>query len=109
VTTAGFHLFGTTLVGWAVVGHFAAAGGVVAGLMIHLHMGAVFPEEKPAFFSMFTSTVDELYAYNHHFKWWREMKLSERAWMRTHEGAETGAEAVPAAKTEATKDAPPSV
>lgn len=104
-----FHLFGTTFVGWAVVGHFAAAGGVVAGLMIHLYMGAVFPEEKPAFFSMFTSTVDELYAYNHHFKWWREMKLSERAWMRTHVGTEAEPEAAPEATAKPTEKAPPAV
>ncbi len=93
-----FHLFGTGLVGWAVVGHFAAVGGVVSGLMIHLYMGAVFPEEKPAFFSMFTSTVDELYAYNHHFKWWREMKLAERDWLGTHHGSgEADGPAAPAA------------
>lgn len=79
-----FHLFGTGFVGWAVAGHFAAAGAVLSGLMIHLYMGAVFPEEKSAFFSMFTSTVDELYAYHHHFKWWRQMKLAEREWLGRH-------------------------
>jgi hypothetical protein len=42
-------------------------------------MGAVFPEEKPAFFSMITGTVDELYAYSHHFKWWREEKQDQIA------------------------------
>jgi formate dehydrogenase subunit gamma len=82
-----FHWFGTPLVGWAVVGHFAAVGGVVAGLIIHLYMGAVFPEEKPAFFSMFTGTVDEHFAYLHHFKWWREMKVEEHAWMDRHVAA----------------------
>lgn len=85
-----FHVFGARVVGWAVVAHFAAVGGVVAGLMIHLYMGAVFPEEKPAFFSMFTSTVDELYAYNHHFKWWREMKLAEGTWLGTHDAPADG-------------------
>jgi cytochrome b subunit of formate dehydrogenase len=45
--------------------------------MIHVYMAAVFPEEKPAFFSMITGTVNELYAYSHHFKWWREAKLEE--------------------------------
>lgn len=82
-----FHLFGTTLVGWAVVLHFATVGAVVAGLMVHVYMGAVFPEEKSAFFSMLTGSVDELYAYNHHFKWWREMKLKEQEWMRRHDAA----------------------
>ena len=44
----------TTLVAWAVVLHFVAVGLVFSGLMIHVYMGAVFPEEKPAFFSMIT-------------------------------------------------------
>lgn len=82
-----FHLFGTAAVGWAVVAHFAAVGGVVSGLMIHLYMGAVFPEEKSAFFSMITGSVDELYAYRHHFKWWREVKLAEMAWMDAQDRA----------------------
>ena len=55
--------------------------------MIHVYMGAVFPEEKPAFFSMITGTVNELFAYTHHFKWWREMKLEEGAWEREHDEA----------------------
>ncbi len=80
-------LAGPGLVGWAVTLHFAAAGAVASGLMIHLYMGAVFPEEKPAFFSMFTSSVDEWYAYNHHFKWWRQVKLEEQAWLKRHEQA----------------------
>jgi hypothetical protein len=48
--------------------------------MIHVYMGAVFPEEKPAFYSMITGVVDELYAYHHHFKWWRSVKIQEQAW-----------------------------
>jgi hypothetical protein len=39
-------------------------------------MAAVFPEEKPAFFSMITGSVNELYAFRHHFKWWKEMRGS---------------------------------
>jgi formate dehydrogenase subunit gamma len=74
------HLFSTTAVKWAVVLHFVAVGLVVSGLMIHVYMGAVFPEEKPAFFSMITGTVNELYTYRHHFKWWREMKMQEAEW-----------------------------
>jgi cytochrome b subunit of formate dehydrogenase len=53
---------------------------VVSGLMIHVYMGAVFPEEKPAFYSMITGVVNELYAYHHHFKWWREVKVQEQRW-----------------------------
>jgi formate dehydrogenase subunit gamma len=82
-----FHLFGARAVAWAIVVHFASVGFVVSGLMIHVYMGAVFPEEKPAFFSMITGTVNELFAYTHHFKWWREVKLEERAWERAHDEA----------------------
>jgi hypothetical protein len=28
---------------------------------------------------MITGTVDELYAYSHHFKWWREEKEQQLA------------------------------
>ena len=75
-----FHLISTTVVGWAVVVHFVAVGLVVSGLIIHVYMGAVFPEEKAAFFSMLTGMVSELYAYRHHFKWWKEVKMQEREW-----------------------------
>ena len=83
-----FRLFSPWVVGWAVVLHFGAVGAVVAGLIIHVYMGAVFPEEKPAFFSMITGNVNELFAYNHHFKWWREMKVAQLAWDRQREPAE---------------------
>jgi formate dehydrogenase subunit gamma len=74
-----FHI-GTVLVQWAMLLHFLAVGSVVSGLMIHVYMGAVFPEERPAFYSMITGMVDELYAYRHHFKWWREVKILQREW-----------------------------
>ena len=80
-----FHLFGTTVVGWAVVVHFASVGATVSGLIVHVYMGAVFPEEKPAFFSMITGTVNELFAYSHHFKWWREMKREQIEWENQHD------------------------
>jgi formate dehydrogenase subunit gamma len=75
-----FHLISTTVVAWAMLFHFVAVGMVVSGLMVHAYMGAVFPEERPAFFSMITGRVNELYAYRHHFKWWRETKIEERRW-----------------------------
>lgn len=78
--TMTFHWFGTAFVAWAMVLHFFAVGMVVSGLMIHVYMGAVFPEEKPAFYSMVTGVVDELYAYHHHYKWWRSVKIQEQAW-----------------------------
>jgi formate dehydrogenase gamma subunit len=80
-----FHLIATTAVAWAIVLHFLAVGFVVSGLMIHVYMGAVFPEEKPAFFSMITGMVNELYAYRHHFKWWKEVKMQEREWKQAME------------------------
>lgn len=82
-----FHLVATWAVAWAMVLHFFAAGMVVSGLMIHVYMGAVFPEERPAFYSMITGMVDELYAYKHHFKWWHDIKTQQRAWERELAGA----------------------
>ncbi|MCG8603591.1 cytochrome b/b6 domain-containing protein, partial [bacterium] len=81
-----FHLMGTTAVAWSAPLHFLAVGVVVAGLMVHVYMGAVFPEEKPAFFSMITGFVDELFAYTHHFKWWKAMVKEEVKWRRDHDG-----------------------
>ncbi len=75
-----FHLFGTIAVQWAMVVHFLLVGMVVSGLMIHVYMGAVFPEERPAFYSMITGMVDELYAYRHHFKWWADIKRQQQEW-----------------------------
>ncbi len=94
--TMTFHWFGAAIVAWAMVLHFFAVGMVVSGLMIHVYMGAVFPEEKPAFYSMITGTVDELYAYRHHFKWWRAVKVQEQQWneeLRRKEEAEVPASA----------------
>ncbi len=91
-----FHLVATSVVAWAMVIHFLAVGMVVSGLMIHVYMGAVFPEERPAFYSMVTGMVSELYAYRHHFKWWREVKLQEKAWEDTL-ASESVAEAVESA------------
>ncbi|MGA9060003.1 MAG: cytochrome b/b6 domain-containing protein, partial [Terriglobia bacterium] len=88
-----FHLVSTNLVAWAVVLHFVAVGLVASGLMIHVYMGAVFPEEKPAFFSMITGTVNELYAYRHHYKWWKEVKMQEREWKQGMDG--TGGKVAP--------------
>src|SRR5579875_2250413 len=100
-----FHLFSTPAVGWAVVLHFAAVGLVVSGLIIHVYMGAVFPEEKAAFFSMLTGMVSELYAYRHHFKWWKEVKMQEQAWIQKLQGVSTPTGVAPPISSSAT---PPS-
>ncbi len=72
-----FHLFGIGWVQWSIPIHFVAVGVVLAGLFVHVYMAAVLPEERPAFFSMFSGKVNELYAFMHHRKWWREMKRRE--------------------------------
>jgi formate dehydrogenase subunit gamma len=102
-----FRLFSPWVVGWAVVLHFTAVGAVVAGLVIHVYMGAVFPEEKPAFFSMFTGTVNELFAYNHHFKWWREVKMEQLAWDRQREPAAEAASTEAPVSGEEDAEGPP--
>ncbi len=79
-----FHLFGTAVVAWAMLLHFIAVGMVVSGLMVHAYMGAVFPEERPAFFSMITGMVNELFAYKHHFKWWKQAKMEQRNWQQRY-------------------------
>lgn len=94
-----FHLISTGTVAWAMVLHFVAAGLVVSGLLVHVYMGAVFPEERPAFYSMITGMVDELYAYRHHFTWWREVKLEESRWAHTLEDASATVEAGSEEKT----------
>lgn len=85
-----FHLGSAAVVGWAAAIHFAAVGAVVSGLMIHVYMGAVLPEEKPAFFSMLTGNVNELYAYRHHFKWWKEVSRVRERFSPERDAASTG-------------------
>ncbi|MDY0001794.1 MAG: cytochrome b/b6 domain-containing protein [Polyangia bacterium] len=74
------HIGPNWLVQWSILFHFLAAGGIFAGLFVHVYMGAVLPEERPAFYSMFTGKVPELYAYKHHYKWWRQYKETEAEW-----------------------------
>ncbi len=59
----------TVLVGWAVTLHYLAVGLVFAGLLVHIYMAAISPEEKPGFRSMFTGTVPQDYARHHHGLW----------------------------------------
>ncbi|MDE3166762.1 MAG: YeeE/YedE family protein, partial [Acidobacteriota bacterium] len=105
--TMAFHWFSPAVIRWAIVAHFAAVGMVVSGLMVHVYMGAVFPEEKPAFFSMITGTVNELFAYRHHFKWWREVKMQEKAWEQGWEREQSGEPAPPPASVEPAAAAAP--
>jgi len=68
------------LVQWALPVHFGAVGAVFAGVIVHVYMGAVFPEERSAFFSMFTGNVNALYARLHHSKWYWRKVAEEQAW-----------------------------
>jgi formate dehydrogenase subunit gamma len=68
------------LLQWAQPVHFGAMGAIIAGWLIHVYMGAVFPEEKEAFFSMFTGKVSALYARLHHPKWYWRYMTGEAEW-----------------------------
>jgi formate dehydrogenase gamma subunit len=60
--------------------HWVSVFSIVAGLMVHVYMGAVFPEEKEAFFSMFSGKVSAWYARAHHEKWYNEKLKEEAEW-----------------------------
>jgi len=77
-----FHLGSASLIRWAMLLHFIATMSIVAGIFVHVYMAAVFPEERPAFFSMITGKVNELYAYLYHFNWWSEVKMKEHTFLR---------------------------
>lgn len=75
------------IVQWAQPLHFVAMGTVFAGVVIHVYMGAVMPEERQAFFSMFSGKVSALYAYLHHRKWYNQKMAEERAAEAEYEAA----------------------
>ncbi|WP_319541152.1 cytochrome b/b6 domain-containing protein [uncultured Pseudodesulfovibrio sp.] len=64
----------TGMIGWAVTLHFIAVGLVFAGLLVHIYMAAISPEERPGFKSMFTGVVPGSYAKHHHRLWWEKVK-----------------------------------
>lgn len=65
------------IVQWAILVHFITAGAVFAGLLIHIYMAAIVPEERPAFISMFTGTVPADFAKHHNGLWYRKLKREE--------------------------------
>jgi formate dehydrogenase subunit gamma len=71
------------IIQWAMPIHFISVGMVFAGVIIHVYMGAIMPEERQAFFSMFSGKVNGLYAYLHHRKWY-ERKMAEKAAWEAH-------------------------
>lgn len=64
----------TGMVGWAVTLHFIAVGLVFAGLLVHVYMAAISPEERPGFKSMFSGVVPGDYAKHHHRLWWEKVR-----------------------------------
>lgn len=85
---------------WAMPLHFLAVGITFAGVIIHVYMGAIMPEERQAFFSMFNGKVNGLYAYLHHRKWY-ERKMAEKAAWEDHYNRQL-AESQPPADAEPT-------
>ena len=80
--------------------HWVSVFAIIAGLMVHVYMGAVFPEEKEAFFSMFSGKVSAWYARAHHEKWYNEKLKEEMEWedevealVRADEAAHSASEA----------------
>jgi formate dehydrogenase subunit gamma len=65
---------------WAQPLHWVSVFAIVAGLIIHVYMAAVFPEEKEGFFSMFSGKVSAWYARAHHEKWYWEKVKEEIEW-----------------------------
>lgn len=67
----------TGLVSWSILLHYAAAGLVFAGLIIHIYMAAISLDERPGFKSMFTGWVPEGYARRHHRLWWEKERTGQ--------------------------------
>jgi formate dehydrogenase subunit gamma len=61
------------LVQWSITLHYVAAGITFGVLLIHIYMAAISPEERPAFFSMFTGYVPVEYAKHHHKLWYEQV------------------------------------
>jgi len=64
----------TGMIGWAVAVHFISVGLVFAGLLVHVYMAAISPDERPGFKSMFTGVVPGGYAKHHHRLWWEKVR-----------------------------------
>jgi formate dehydrogenase subunit gamma len=59
------------LASWAATLHWLAVGLVLAGLLVHIYMAAISPEERPGLKSMFSGHVPEDYAEHHHRLWFK--------------------------------------
>jgi hypothetical protein len=56
---------------------------------------------------MFTGRVPELYAYRHHYTWWKRYKSMEQEWHREleEEARQERTDLAAASRTDATEDA----
>ncbi|EPR32892.1 Di-heme cytochrome, transmembrane [Alkalidesulfovibrio alkalitolerans DSM 16529] len=70
----GFSAETTIVVSWAILLHWIFAALTFAGLLVHVYMAAISPEERPGFRSMFTGWVPEDYAAHHHALWHEEIR-----------------------------------
>ncbi|MBI9079271.1 MAG: cytochrome b/b6 domain-containing protein [Pseudodesulfovibrio sp.] len=68
----------TGMIGWAVTLHFITVGLVFAGLLVHIYMAAISPEERPGFKSMFTGVVPGEYAKHHHRLWFDKVQSDDQ-------------------------------
>ncbi len=62
------------IVSWSIALHFIGVGLVFAGLLVHIYMAAISPEERPGFKSMFSGVVPGDYAKHHHKLWYDKVK-----------------------------------
>jgi formate dehydrogenase subunit gamma len=67
----------TWLVSWSVTLHYLGVGVVFAGLLVHIYMAAISPEERPGLRSMFTGSVPARYARHHHRLWYDRVSGKE--------------------------------
>lgn len=68
------YLKDTGIVQWSMLIHFIAVIAVLSGLLIHIYMAGISPDERPALISMFTATVPESYASHHHKLWYDQVQ-----------------------------------
>ena len=69
----------TWLVSWSVTLHYLGVGVVFAGLLVHIYMAAISPEERPGLRSMFTGSVPGDYAKHHHRLWYDRVAKDENS------------------------------
>lgn len=79
----------TWLVSICIFIHYIAVGLVFAGLLMHIYMAAISPEERPSLISMFTGSVDAEYAMHHHRLWYEKVKNDPEVVVQGAVGAKT--------------------